>query len=1241
MSGHDANPLLLNPPPRNNPEPTTAFQHQADATEFPPPASGGTRGTDDGVVPRQQRGGSRSHRHGVSGSFLLSDPLQHEAAHDSRSHRRSRNLTDTDHPHHQHNHHHHHRPFSTASRNLETSHSSGAYSEGRGRGLALRSPSPQARARSAHTDGPPTSKRDSFPGRLKSEESTRSSPAPLDMDSTQIVNMALNLSESRRQVGRRNITQSVSPKLAPLPDSAAGGGLRQHLQQQRRVSSGGWMYPNPGLPGRAGTGQRLASPLKATFDAAQEGAYLYRPSQSTLIRVQKAKDHLELAGQYRRLLDLVPPLRPSGAAGRLSTTSRPGSYDGAHAPGANNAAFADSDSTLGREYNPLQYIRNRKVRARERQAIDSEAQGFTDAVRVTEWVDEVATATPSSNSSWAGRSLPPFLTADAVLANRSPSSSSRSSVTGSKPRRPRVDWVIDPADMIADLYWLEQGDHKILVEDRNWVRVFPQDPRLYQPLSHPSGDGEAVDPHEPEVPFDAATIEAKAARGDHEHAPGGTRERAHQKLQALKDLHSHSRHSGLIHRHRRGSVSESSGTESDRRRRPRTRTIGSNDQDVLEKQMMDMIAREQREEKVNHGRDPPTSHPRKSLSNDDIPSGPRSDKVASPTVLRRKKKDSIAEVSEAEGRTSRPKPHITSPRRTGRDSLEVPSSSRRPSLDYDSSIPNSPDLRPVKTNSFVPAIGMDFSPSPSRRNSPTRKPFSKVRGIFHDRNRDRSHSDAHKDQNKDDSPESDAVARKALQERSSRSFERQRSPSPPHKTVSAESDASWKQPHRSRGPFRHRADDSGSGFRGLLRGGPRIDNVLRTGASKVGDLLWRKESEPGDGTSSSSSSSSEPEPEPGKDRAKHDSTPAQSPAQKKKKKQKGRTYLDAMPEFVPASDPHAGKLHDTPTSRPPSRRSSRFERLKPPRINVQSTSPKPLPPAAAGPHPLDSEASDAESFKSGYTDGVRAADARLNAAISLPKHERLAPPVLTNPRWPVSDRKAGPSISQLSRSEIARLRALMLSSGIMAAEIDRRAKRRRLLAGSIPCPQRPQPGGSVADSPTAANPSFAWSSVADLAPDPDARAELTSRPVSQAEAYAAAARVLTASVQKTSQGLQAAAQGFAAETSPALQERAEELRARVRDQSEVTRAAADEADEVSRDLVAGQRLKVKTTVDMIEKLLRRRRRRFRWLRRAGWLALEWVLVGLMWYVWFVVMIARVFLGVGKGVVRGARWLLWL
>ncbi len=91
----------------------------------------------------------------------------------------------------------------------------------------------------------------------------------------------------------------------------------------------------------------------------------------------------------------------------------------------------------------------------------------------------------------------------------------------------------------------------------------------------------------------------------------------------------------------------------------------------------------------------------------------------------------------------------------------------------------------------------------------------------------------------------------------------------------------------------------------------------------------------------------------------------------------------------------------------------------------------------------------------------------------------------------------------------------------------------------------------------------------------------------------------------------------------------------------MTRQTSDDADEVSKDLVTGQTLKVKAVSDKIAKMLRRRRRRFRWLRRGGWVMVEWVLVGIMWYVWFMVMIIRVVLALGRGVVGSLRWLFWL
>ena len=1165
---------------------------------FQPRALRSSKANDDDGSPSKGRR-HRSHKQRSSGAFLLSDSLHDNSTQDLRRphpDRRSRNVSDS-------------YGKGLASQAAERPHSSGEY---------------------------------------PNSDSPRSSVAPLDLDSTQIVNMALNLSETRRLASRRTVSQHISPRLAQLPDSIAGGGLRQHLQQQRRMS--GRVSPKPRALSRGGTGsQKLNSPLQSSFDPVHDGSYRYHFSKSTLSRAQKAKDYLELLAQHRRLLDFVPPLTLD-QAGRSSIASRPTTPNGLVK--LSNSASPNVGGTLGRPYNPLQYVRNRKVRARERQAIDSEAQGFNDVLRVTEWVDEVVKLGTSRSNSlpWDGLPSFPLANEEATDANP-PSNATRAISNPSKPKRPRVDWVIDPADMVADLYWLEQGDHKMLVEDRHWRRVFPQDPELYRPWSRQTNDSSPpVNPQAGPVPELSTTTTktdstvSKPVKGEreheHEHVFSSARERAHQKLQALKGLqHHHRRHGSSIHksdslRDRRGSLSDASVTDDSIRRRHRSGTLGRSDLDVLEKQMRDMIAQEQRDEELDARRDPPAvQHP-------SSPNGtrtPEAERLVASTAPSRtpshKRETSITEPTEAERKYRKLKPRPASPQRPGRDSLEVPQSGRRHSIDYDTSVPNSPDLRPTRSSPFVPAIGMDLSPSSSRPSSPSRKPISNLKRIFRDRSRERAADFPLGD--KGGSSEPVLATREATQEPSSAERTRKASPqrrgsgSPMSKIASRETDSSHKS-HRSIGSIKLRGDDSSSGLRGLLRA-PRIDSVLRSGVSRVGDLLWKKEIETSE-LPSSDTSSSESELEPRRGRSREHEPSSQTPPQEPNEvsgQHSVKTYLDVMPSFVPASEAHGkpglGEPGSPAPSRPPSRRSTRFDRLKPPKIDVQT------PPGHGVRAPNEVDASAAESRRSSFAEGVRAADARLNAALSLTKQQRqFSASAPGTRRWPICDRRESePSAAALSKSEIARLRTLVLSSGITAMEIDRRANARRLLGADAGSQQQqhPQP--------------VTWATVANLAPDPRSRAELLRRPTAQTEVYPLAARVLASSVGSAGTAWRRDADGFAGSAAPALASRAEELRARARDLSEMTRAAADEADEVGRDLVAGQRLGVKRVVDVIEKLLRRRRRRFRWLRRAGWLALEWALVGFMWYVWFVVVIARVVFGIGKGVLGGVRWLLWL
>jgi Fe2+ transport system protein B len=202
----------------------------------------------------------------------------------------------------------------------------------------------------------------------------------------------------------------------------------------------------------------------------------------------------------------------------------------------------------------------------------------------------------------------------------------------------------------------------------------------------------------------------------------------------------------------------------------------------------------------------------------------------------------------------------------------------------------------------------------------------------------------------------------------------------------------------------------------------------------------------------------------------------------------------------------------------------------------------------------------------------------------------------------------------MTKREIARVKALLLSSGIKAKEIARRAAETQDLY-------------TTAESP--------YTEIAKLAPE-------KVKPMPKSQEHLIAARILSDDIQLSKQVWQASADLFCNATIQDLIDRVEDLQSKiVENLTPMARRAADEADEVSKDLVTSQTLKVKRITDTMDKMLRRRRRRLRWLRRGGWVMVEWVLVGVMWMVWFSVVFVRVFLGIGRGFVRVVRWLLWL
>jgi hypothetical protein len=149
-------------------------------------------------------------------------------------------------------------------------------------------------------------------------------------------------------------------------------------------------------------------------------------------------------------------------------------------------------------------------------------------------------------------------------------------------------------------------------------------------------------------------------------------------------------------------------------------------------------------------------------------------------------------------------------------------------------------------------------------------------------------------------------------------------------------------------------------------------------------------------------------------------------------------------------------------------------------------------------------------------------------------------------------------------------------------------------------------------------------------------------PVTNSQQHIIAARILASDMQLSSRMWQASADNFYNTTVSSLFNRADKLHSTIADNlTPKVRAASDEADAVSQNILTFQSLQIKRIIDTMENMMRRRRRRFRWLRRGGWVLVEWALVGVMWFAWFLVVFVRIIIGVGSGAVRSIRWLFWL
>lgn len=1106
-----------------------------------------------------------------------------------------------------------------------------------------------------------------------------------DTDPAQIVNLALNLSESRRRnfssgglliprdvVGARRIISSGQQTIG-LSNGGSGGSLRQQLQYQRQVSRN--ISPRSGRSGGTSksSGNNGSGPNSLLSHQDQVGNsrpmllpglepglsndVVFDASDATFSRAEKARIALELMYEYRRLLQYLPPILTNSKIKMMSKGAAKQQVE----------PLAD----LGRPYNPLQYIRNRKVRFRERRPLDAEAAGWKDLDRVRTWVDKIAGEREDGMSSVDRRfPLPAFDTTSGEypLANDWQSSNVPSSA-GSQTRRvgrPRMDWEFASWDLLADAHWLNQDDNLSHIEDSSGkkVKVSHQYQKSYTPRASIESNRSSVGRSKSVLRERASPDRVRALAG---HSRKDSKDRGHRSLDVHEQRSPVSENNGSrdrkskwpkkLVRSRSSSDSEDSHRES--RRKPKGSRDHADSRDnletaALEKQMMDMLAKEEEasrhvdqsteEEDTGLGVEPDIK-PHNGGTRDDVRQRNAKPRPSAPQRMRTDVPFSIKQRVSARASLDEERFHQY----------------RKLSDGLDLTVPNSP-IAP----GFVPSIAINLSPPaspPSAVASPKKTFPTRVGSSRRDRSRSVNRRFIDED-DLDPSGKTD-LSRQTTNEsqllymlRKERSMGSGNGLVTPFRAEAASNNSRPLDGSSIRSVKNVHGSDSR--LRGLFKGG-RIAELVGSEVSRVGDMLWRRDNNHASRVASPASSyaASEESDTDDDDMSGLDSSPKSDPWVSTKdgggslsrvstvstNSEKPKYYMSNLPSFRSSlhrdeQSPRSSKAspdHDHITRQQLAQRergrSSRFDRLAPPKIDMRGIS----PPSSREPSPVrshtrrtyDEDSRRSSSSRSGRR--VRSADRRLNAMLDIPGRSVTgqAPPTgLTSlesrPRespqrpglegkrqWSISDRDVSTARGTVNKRDIARVRALLLSSGVKANEIARRA-------GEVP-----------------GKPALFLQELEGLFKGPIPHVPRSQEPV-------LAARLLISNIESNCQRLTDDAEQFSQETIQTLHDQIKAIDKHVTNGlTPLVRHAADDADAFSIELTTTHTLAIKQLNDGVDTILRRRRRRSRYSRRIGWAMVEWTLLGIMWMVWLVVVVVRFFRGTVGSFFKALRWLFWL
>ncbi|KAJ5675599.1 hypothetical protein N7462_008496 [Penicillium macrosclerotiorum] len=1033
-------------------------------------------------------------------------------------------------------------------------------------------------------------------------ETGHSTPPGFDRDSIQIVNLALNLNESRKRAasgippntnGRRPLSVSL-PASAPVElhtPSPRGNKVIRDSSYRSALAEG--------LP--RGTTQGGQSPVVDLLPSTVlDDNRVYEFSDRTLARAERARRHFDLFHEYLRLLPSLPPLR------------KPRPTD-------------DSDSSepspatpTVRNYNPLQTIRNRRVRYREKCPIDAEAEGWHDVGKVHEWIDAIEKKhNHKSYDEIQIVKLPSFQKSqnqmthgeaeDLEMTISPPASLRRVSRTNSmKAPRRRLDWKILPAELLADVAWLEDGVNKAKIVDKDGNKLYPDPTDLVLVDTDVDRDSQiqrlSVEMRDP-LQEEMASRHSSLSSSRPALAPefkSVRRGRHHQRF------HSHS--------HSLRSRSASSSRKHSRWDKVRIRTGSISSESGAEPRKQAGLGHSRKDSEV-------LRHPAANSSGSHRSYG----KSITAGDIRM-----IESQNQSSTLPSSTKPAFAH-RKASFSSAGSMDDRYNPRMSYDavdSTAPNSPAHA-----GYFPSIAVNLSPPSSRSPSPAKRGLRHKIVSRHERSKSKQ-GDRELRRHELGNLDVMAPSRPMPASLGPADHVSKLDPSPLPDVVSSsytdEQDAAdSQQVEEYRGRKGQYSTDSK--LRGIFKGPGRIAEIVGNEVSKVGDLILKKEPITDSRQYSSATTLG--------------SDDSDSDAEEKRtdKRSGPKGLLKRLPNLADES----GRLTRRESERAPSSRNlmpSLPTFTSPLRQDERHDSSDALELGSPSDRNFSSREADnqegpkrislSRSKTLDFSPTLQSNRGRLkNRAIKDPSvpFSLTRPPVtgLAQARASPSPYERRPTLSGATRTwsisdrslhtlndfgvprktEVERTRTLLLSSGIKAREIARRAH-------------------SARDPPH-----WLQSSLGSNTAIPR---------VTRLEEFDVAAQSYLRRFEMTQYSFQQSMHHFSSATSSPLRSQLKDLEALINESlTPRARQTADIAEDLCIQLNTTSTLAVKSLSDALDKGIRKRRRRLRWVRRTGFVVLEWALVAMLWWVWLIVMAFKLLRSVFRGAVAGARWILWL